>query len=346
MRIEIASFTQKGAQLAAELAERLRAQGEDARAWANARYAEQTGLSPMSGASAWAKETFPASDALIFVGAAGIAVRSVAPLLRSKLTDPAVVSVDEAGRFAVALVSGHVGGANRLARNIAAFTGGQAVISTATDVNNRFAVDEWIARSGMALVNPHAVRAFAAALLDGVTVGLSSEFPVKGALPEGIQWAQSGAAGLHAGVRRASPFEATVCAVPRVVTLGIGCRRGIAREAIEEAVELALERENLRPESLCGAASIDLKRDEAGLLAFCEQRGLPIRFYSAAELNAVPGEFTASERVLRVTGVDNVCERAAALAGGRLLAGKLAHSGVTVALAISDFHLNFEGECL
>ena len=346
MRIEIASFTQRGAELAAKLAEQLRAQGEDARAWGNAKYAAQNGLPPMRSASDWTNQTFPAADALIFVGATGIAVRSVAPLLRSKLTDPAVISVDEAGRFVVALVSGHVGGANRLAHQIAALTGGQAVVSTATDVNGRFAVDEWIIRNDMALVNPHAVRTFASALLDGKVVGLSSEFPAKGPLPEGVVWAQSGAVGLHIDVHRASPFGETVCAVPRIVTLGIGCRRDTPWEAIEEAVALALEQENMHPEALCGAASIDLKRDEAGLLAFCERRKLPIHFYSAEELAAVPGEFTASERVLRVTGVDNVCERAAVLAGGRLLSRKFAHNGVTVALAISDFHLNFEGECI
>ena len=346
MRIEIASFTQRGAELAARLAERLRAQGEDVRAWANGRYAEQAGLTPMPSAADWAKQVFPAADALIFVGAAGIAVRSIAPLLRSKLTDPAVISVDEAGQFAIALVSGHVGGANDLARRIAALTGGQAVVSTATDVNGRFAVDEWIARSGMALVNPRAVRAFAAALLDGKTVGLSSEFPMEGPLPEGVEWAQSGAVGLYVGVRRVSPFDETVCAVPRIVTLGIGCRRGISREVIEEAVAMAMEREQLRPEALCGAASIDLKRDEAGLLNFCERHKLSIRFYSAEDLNAVSGEFTASERVRRVTGVENVCERAAVLAGGRLISRKFAHNGVTVAMAMADFHLNFEGECI
>lgn len=344
MRIEIASFTRNGARLAATLADQLRAQGDNARAWTAARYAEEAGLSPMESAAAWAKQAFPASDALIFVGAAGIAVRSVAPLLRSKLTDPAVVSVDEAGSFAVALVSGHLGGANRLARRIAVLTGGQSVVSTATDVNKLFSVDEWISRSGMALVNPRAVRAFAAALLEDQPVGLSSEFPVQGALPCGLVWAQSGAVGLHVGVRRDAPFDATVCAVPKIVTLGIGCRRNTAMEAIEDAVALALDSANLRPESLCGAASIDLKKDEPGLLAFCESRKLPIRFFSAAELNAVPGAFTASARVLRVTGVDNVCERAAVLAGGKLIARKFANNGVTVALAISDFHLSFEGE--
>ena len=344
MQIEISSFTMNGARLAAQIAEGLRAQGFDVQAWGNARYAEQCGIAPMGGIADWAEQRFLTSDALVFVGATGIAVRTVAPLLRSKLTDPAVVSVDEAGRFAVALVSGHVGGANCLARQVAAITGGQAVVSTATDVNGLFTVDEWIARSGMALVNPRAVQAFAAALLDGKPVGFSSEFPVEGELPEGLQWAESGAVGLHVGIHRASPFEQTVYAVPRIVTLGIGCRRGTDQEVIDEAAALALDREDLFPASVRGAATIDMKSDEVGLLAFCEKYTMPIRFYSAAELAAVPGEFTASERVLRFTGVDNVCERAAVIEGGRLISRKFSHGGVTVAMALSEFHLNFGGE--
>ena len=177
-------FTPRGARLAAELAQSLNAQGDEANAYASGRCAAAGGLPPMGGVAAWTRERFDAADALVFVGAAGIAVRAIAPCLRSKLTDPAVVAVDEAGRYAVSLLSGHVGGANRLARRIAALTGGQAVVSTATDVNGRFSVDEWIARQGMAMCNPKAARAFAAALLEGRPVGLASDFPIAGGLPE------------------------------------------------------------------------------------------------------------------------------------------------------------------
>lgn len=341
MKIAIASFTLRGAQLAKKLAQALSCDGE-ATAFAAERYFAALGLPSTQGIARWTREQFAQSDALVFVGATGIAVRAVAPHLRSKLTDPAVVSVDEFGRFAVALVSGHVGGANRLAERIAEITQGQAVVSTATDVNGLFSVDEWVARQGMALINPAAVRDFASALLDGKTVGLASEFPLRGAIPAGMERRETGEVGLYVGIYARMPFAKTVVAVPKTVTLGIGCRKNISEGAVAEAVCEALARINVRPESIRGAASIDLKEGEEGLLAFCRSQAIPIRFFSAEELADTPGEFTSSERVLRVTGVDNVCERAAVRAGGRLIGRKMALSGVTVAIAAENMEICME----
>lgn len=343
MRIDIAAFTLRGAALAARLADALCAQGEEAAAFAAPAVAGQAGLPSTGGVGEWTQARFAQVDALIYVGATGIAVRAVAPHLRSKLTDPAVVSIDEAGRFAVALVSGHVGGANRLAARVAAITGGQAVISTATDVNGKFAVDEWIARQGLALVHPHAVRAVAGRLLRGEAVGFASDFPVLGALPDGLTSCRQGEAGLYVGIRADLPFDQTVVGVPKIVLLGIGCRKGIGEMAIDAAVRTALERAGILPESLCGAASIDLKRGEQGLIDYCDHHDLPLRFFGAEELSRAEGHFTPSERVLRVTGVDNVCERAAVCAGGRLIAPKMALDGVTVALAVRAYAVSFEG---
>ena len=107
----------------------------------------------------------------MYVGATGIAVRAIAPYVRDKFHDPAVVSVDEAGRFVVPLLSGHVGGANELARVVAELCGGQAVVSTATDVNELFAVDEWAARRGYAIVERVIAKEISARLLEGASVG-------------------------------------------------------------------------------------------------------------------------------------------------------------------------------
>ena len=113
-------------------------------------------------------------------------------------------------------------------------------------------------------------------------------------------------------------------------------------EAVHGAVCDALASANVHPESLCAVASIDLKRGEAGLMRFCESLNLPAQFFSAEALRAVPGAFTSSERVLRVTGVDNVCERAAVAAGGRLILRKHVRQGVTVALASRPHEVRFE----
>lgn len=137
------------------------------------------------------------------------------------------------------------------------------------------------------------------------------------------------------------PFARTLLLAPPVLHLGLGCRRGTPAEAVQAAVDGVLEARNIHPRAVKCAASIDLKRDEAGLLEFCAQRGWPVSFYSAGELAALEGAFTPSERVLRVTGVDNVCERAAMMGARRLVVPKTACGGVTVALAEEDWTAKF-----
>ncbi len=126
--------------------------------------------------------------------------------------------------------------------------------------------------------------------------------------------------------------------VPRIVTLGVGCKRGTSPETLEIAFSALLEREHISEKPVCQVCSIDLKKYEPGLLSFCETRGLPFETYSASELAAVEGDFPASEFVREVTGVDNVCQRAAVLgSGGRLIGTRYAANGVTMALAEGSF---------
>ena len=180
MRLELIAFTARGNALAQRLADDLNRAGHSA---ACTRRAGQR-------AGEWAEAAFARSQGLIFVGAAGIAVRSIAPLLRCKSEDPAVVVVDEGGRFAVPILSGHLGGANDLAREIAALLGGQAVLTTATDVNGIFAVDQWARQQGLFIHNPEKIVDVSAALLAGEQVSLWSRWPISGKMPAGLVWAE------------------------------------------------------------------------------------------------------------------------------------------------------------
>ena len=132
--------------------------------------------------------------------------------------------------------------------------------------------------------------------------------------------------------------------VPRVLTLGIGCRRGTGADTLAAAFDAFCTERGICPKAIESATSIDLKQDESGLLAFCESHGWPLRFYSAEELRGAPGDFTASAFVEATTGVDNVCERSAVLAsGGRLIEKKYARNGVTFALA--ERYVNYNWSC-
>lgn len=333
MSIVLTAFTQRGIVLAERLAELL---GREAQVWTLKKLGRSRDRCYTS-LSQWTGEQFRQKNDVIFVSAVGIAVRTVAPWLEDKLTDPAVVVIDEAGRFVVPILSGHVGGANALARRIARLLNAQAVISTATDLNGCFAVDEWAARNGMKITNRQAAKEISARLLSGQQVWGCCEFP-HGSWPEGIQEGRE--ADFAITCRRKENFlPETLVLHPPVLVVGIGCKRGLPAQQVGQVVEDVFKQNDLDLACLSEVASIDLKKEDAGIARFCEKLGVPSVFYTAEQLGQVEGDFTPSNFVQSVTGVDNVCERSAVLSsGGRLLVRKTAVSGVTVAVAQRPFY--------
>ncbi len=286
----------------------------------------------------WTAARFSAARALVYIGAAGIAVRAVAPHLVSKVSDPAVIAVDEGGQFVIPVASGHLGGANALSREIARLTGGVAAVTTATDVSGVFAVDDWARTQGCAVTGAGQIKRVSGKLLAGETITVRSAYAIEGEPPERVALTESDAPDVWVDIR---PHEA-LTVVPRTLTLGVGCRRGITREILETRFAAFCEQTGILPEAIADAASIDWKESEPGLRAFCANHGWSLSTYTAEELSAVRGEFTASDFVERTTGVSNVCERAAVLsANGALLARKFAGDGVTFALAERPARLNW-----
>lgn len=295
--------------------------------------------------SRFAQQAMVDCDLIVFVGAAGIAVRAVAPYLAGKAFDPAVVVIDEAGRFVIPILSGHLGGANALAQRLADGLGATAVITTATDGRAAFAVDTWAAAHDCVVVDPQHIKHVSGALLRGEPVGLWSDFPVCGRLPAQVTLDGAPDSGFAVGFdTKSTPFQYTLHLVPRIVYCGIGCRKGTDAQVIEAAAQAALDTAGVPWEAVRGIASIDVKQNEPGLLAFCQAHSLPLTVFSAETLQSVPGDFTPSDFVARTVGVDNVCERAAVCAacGGRLLRRKTAQNGVTVALAQQDWCADFD----
>lgn len=278
----------------------------------------------------WTAENFPSREALIFVGSAGIAVRAAAPYIRNKAEDPAILCIDETGRWVIPLLSGHLGGANALAQKVADLTGGQAVITTATDINGVFAVDLWAKRQGMTVLQPDRIKNVSSRLLRGEEIQITCPGRICGDPPFLVSQGSSG----EVLVEYRPLATKSLQLVPRVLTLGIGCRRGIRAEMLEDAFCRFCRERDILPQAVEGAASIVVKKEEAGLLDFCRLHEWPIRFFEAEKLAAVEGTFTASAFVRETVGVDNVCERAAVLAsGGFLIEKKYARDGVSFALA-------------
>ena len=347
MKVAFIAFTRRGYETMQNLAVNMALSspriGDEFTLTTTKRLADEVGLDSFDDLGVWTGERFVDSDALVFIGATGIAVRAIAPHVRDKFSDPAVVSVDEAGQFAVPMLSGHVGGANDLAREVAAAIGARAVVSTATDVNGLFAVDEWARKQGLALVERQIAKEVSACLLDGGTVGFSSDIAVEGALPSGVEEGPH-ELGIKVGLDTADcPFAHTLHLVPRVVTVGVGCKRGTDATALEAFVRGALANAHVSPAAVARVASIDVKRDEEAVLALARALGCEPVFYSAEQLAAVEGIFASSDFVRAAVGVDNVCERAAVAGGARLIGGKEAHEGMTVALGQDEASVCFDG---
>ena len=291
----------------------------------------------------------------IFVGATGIAVRKIAPLLEDKTRDPAVICVSESGAHAISLASGHLGGANRLARRAARVTGGQAVVSTATDLNGLPAFDELAALARARLVNAEAVRPLHTALLEGLPIDFCGpedifaahlaalpnlrriERPEDATADQAVIWCDTDGATL----RRRCPARHVLVAESRCLVLGLGCRKGLPPGELARLAESFLEQQagGIRPEQIACLASCALKRDEPALAALARRWDVPLRFFAAAELAAVPVP-TPSEAVRERAGTPSVCEAAALLAARdgdamppRLLCPKWKAEAATFALS-------------
>jgi cobalt-precorrin 5A hydrolase len=303
--------------------------------------------------------TFHEYDGHVFVLAVGAAVRLVTPLLESKRTDPAVVCVDEAGRFAVAVVSGHAGGANALAQEAARAVGATPVVTTASDAQGTLRVDLLGAELGWTLEDPggNATRT-AAAIVNGDPVLVLDEagggawWPAGRALPANIEVARAldgrdpsrWAAVIVVTDRATGEDELLRRAVvwrPRTLAVGVGCDRGASAAAVWTAVAATLDAHGLAPASVRAVATIDLKQDEGGIVALAARLGCPLRLFPAEALDGVAGIERPSEVVRRHVGTRGVSEPAALLAAGAtgLLAPKRAWRdpadgrSVTVAIA-------------
>ncbi len=345
MKIAMICFTINGCLLAEKSKDYLENKQHQVTIYSKSEYLTQPALHPLQvSLKEWTGEMFRTMDGIVFVGASGIAVRSIAPFIVSKKEDPAVIVMDEQGKHCISLLSGHLGGANELTQQIAAAVGADPVITTATDVNRLLAVDVFAKKNNLLIENMTLAKEVAAALVHGDAVGFVSDLPVKGQIPPELQKEDASKLGIYIGIwKDRSPFDKTLWLIPSCVTAGIGCRKGTDVTPIRELFYEVCSKLGIFSQAVKAVASIDLKAEEQGLLTFCEEQKLPFHTFRSDELLQVTGEFTPSAFVRSVTGVDNVCERSAVLeSNGTLIQKKIGKNGVTVAFAMEDRSVKFE----
>ena len=336
----IFALTQKGAELAARISARI----PGSACLCNYRYA-LPGMTLFGHIS----EVFPSAwrecDSIICIMGCGIAVRMVSPLLEGKTVDPAVVVLDQDGRFAVSLVSGHIGGANELAREVASITGGQAVITTASDLQDKPAVDLAAKSAGLRIENSGILSRIQAAILDGEPLWI---FDPDGLLLKHLP-ADHGlrvisAAGDLGALRASLGIWVSELLSPRKVrclnlrpanlVIGIGCNRGTPAEEIVGFVEKKLKENRLAPLSIKHFATLDIKSDERGLLDAARVFDRPIHFCAREEIEGIVVP-NPSETVARHVGARSVCEASALWTAGtqELLVPKTKARNCTLAVA-------------
>lgn len=281
---------------------------------------------------------FNNDDTLIFIMASGIAVRMIAPYVNDKTSDPAVLVADDGGRWVIALLSGHLGGANRMAEEVAQYIQALPVITTASDSRGLVAVDMLSVENQWTISDMVKARRATAALLEGKSIGVTSWKPMKTQLPKGYFWEDAhggNAADWHLVI---SPYvtaskENELWLIPRCITLGMGSRKMADVLAAEKLVMRSLRELNIDARAVGGIASIDLKADEPALLRMAKKLNVELTTYSAQELAALDQQFSGSHFVKSVTGVGSVAETAGCKkSGGRCLMGKKASEGVTLSI--------------
>ena len=357
MKAAMISFTKNGQQMACKIKDVLQSEEwivyEDVK-----RSGEKNSYKGSLGD--WTKEYWSETDALIYIGAVGIAVRAIAPFVVSKREDPAVIVVDELGKYCIPVLSGHIGGANELAGKLSQKLSMQAVITTATDLNQKWAVDVFARKNELVIEDMKQAKEVSANLLAGENVCLEvePEGTVNGKIPKELILQKEGdlpkadhrpvyipgtVKKIHIGVRKKCEEPEVLHLIPKAVVLGIGCKKGTLPETIEKRVNQVLQEHAISRKAVGIVASIDLKKEEPGLCMYCKKQEVSFQTFSGDELEQVEGIFSGSEFVKQITGVDNVCERSAICAGGeKILVHKSAGEGVTVAVAVKKWSVDFE----
>jgi len=296
---------------------------------------------PFDSLSTLLADTFRKYDGHVFVAATGIVIRCISAYIGSKETDPAVVCLDQEGRFAVSLLSGHLGGANQLAVRCAKSAGGQAVVTTATDAAGVPSMDMLAVSRGLAMGNAGQVKVVNGALLDGRAIQVFDPDDRLGLAPGALfspvrrpgDW-ENGRPGVWVSSREDCPDHAALRLYPGDLHLGMGCRRGIPADEILEHVRSVFSASGLALKSVVSFGSIEAKQDEAGLIEAARELGVEPVFFSKEAIKEVKVP-TPSDRVERHMGVPSVAEAAALLLseGGELIVPKQKTRNVTLAVA-------------
>ncbi len=303
---------------------------------------KENGTTPFKRLSDELSRQFCQYPAHIFIFSTGIAVRMIAPLIRSKITDPGVIVLDDKGIHAISLLSGHLGGANRLTQEIASLINARPVITTATDINKLPSIDLLAQEKHLFIENPGAIKDVNMIFLKNETMDIHDPLNfIRTQIPRKFIRSQKipkHGTGVVCSWKALKVPRETLVLRPRILSVGIGCNRDTPMGVIHEFLNIVFMEERLSLNAVFTLATTEVKQDEKGLLYLADKLGLPLSFYDKSQLNSVDTIETPSKMVEKHLGVKSVCEAAAILAAGRgrLIVPKKKNKDVTIAIALKE----------
>lgn len=293
------------------------------------------------------RNVFNEYDAIIAIMASGIIIRSIAPFITSKTSDPAILNIDDNGKFVVSMLSGHLGGANKLTNKIAELIGGTPVITTSTDVNNRLGIDTLANDLYFSIESYENILPINKAILEGREVifelNKRSDFTFL------YEYINNNTLEIDVFINFSNEVpidqinviidDKSLILKKQNLIVGIGCRKGKSKEEIEKGILDALKTLNLSINRVNQISSADVKKNEDGLLDLAKSYNIPITFIeSDAIKNFSFDDISESEFVKSKFGIGGVCEPSALILAGedsKLIYKKTAFNGVTIAIALS-----------
>ena len=328
--ITIISFTKKGGDINKRLTDIL--SESNITSYTLEKYRFDNRVKPLGNLKETVKRHFN-DDAVIFIGAVGIAVRSIAPYIKDKFCDPAVLVIDEFGRYVIPLLSGHVGGANELANYIGEALSAAPIITTATDINGTFAVDIFAKKNNLLISSRKLAKDVSATLLDKKPVDIDSDidgFDVK-ELKKKLN-PKNKACDIKVRITDRIYDDTVLTLIPKNLYIGVGCKKNTDADKMWDFVNDIFRLEGLDIRAVKSIGSIDIKRDEDAVKNLANRLNVPFLTFTKDELNSVSGDFFESEFVRKTVGVGNVCERAVCIQCNNLIVKKTAREGMTVAI--------------
>lgn len=270
-------------------------------------------------------------QAIIFVSSTGIAVRAIAPWVKDKTKDPAVIVIDAQERYVISLLSGHIGGANQITKEIASYLGAVPIITTATDSLGIIAPDLISQKYNLAIESMEKCKEISVKLIEGKAVAFIDEDELI-PIPEGYVEANEGADATIVVTNKAHVPNASLTLIRKNIVLGIGCRKNIEAAKMQRFVLSELKKLNIHPLAIKKIVSIDIKKEEKCIVALSSYLQVPFKVYSKEEINRVKVDFQGSDFVAQQVGVRGVSEPCVILEGAQIIQEKIKYEGMTLCI--------------